>query len=130
MIDKTNSISDLDELLKKYKDNYSFIESDFLRIYSYIFNNKKVGFIIFNIIYERCEILDIFVLEEYRRKNIAENLIKEVIKDYNVENITLEVNVNNIAAINLYEKLGFKKVSIRKKYYKDSDGILMLKEVR
>ena len=32
--------------------------------------------------------------------------------------------------IDLYEKLGFKKIAVRKNYYKDSDGILMLKEVR
>ena len=36
----------------------------------------------------------------------------------------------NKSAINLYEKLGFKKITVRKNYYKDSDGILMLKEVR
>ena len=36
----------------------------------------------------------------------------------------------NKNAINLYEKLGFEKIAVRKNYYKDSDGILMLKEVR
>ena len=87
-------------------------------------------FVIFNVIYEKCEIIDIFVKEEYRNNSIAQNLIKEILKDFDVENITLEVSKNNKPAINLYEKLGFKAVAPRKNYYSDADGLLMLKEVR
>ena len=47
----------------------------------------------------------------------------------NVINITLEVNINNIGAINLYLKNGFKVVSKREKYYDGTDAYLMLKEV-
>ena len=39
--------------------------------------------------------------------------------------ITLEVNKENIPAIKLYRKLGFKDVAIRKGYYNGVDGILM-----
>ena len=40
--------------------------------------------------------------------------------------IYLEVSSSNMPALNLYSRLGFKKVGIRKKYYQDGmDAILM-----
>ena len=47
-------------------------------------------------------------------------LINKVNKD-----ITLEVKEDNVPALKLYEKYGFKKVAIRKGYYNGIDGILM-----
>ena len=41
------------------------------------------------------------------------------------ETITLEVSSTNIGALTLYKKCNFKEVGIRKKYYKDSDAIIM-----
>ncbi len=41
--------------------------------------------------------------------------------------INLEVNSNNIKAINLYKKFGFKQVGNRKNYYSDGDGLLLTK---
>ena len=122
MINKNVDISSLKDIFNEYQENYSFVDSDFLKIYSYVTNDKVVAFLLFNVMYEKCEIVDIFVLKEYRNKGIT--------NDYTVDNITLEVSMLNKNAINLYEKLGFKKIAVRKNYYKDSDGILMLKEVR
>jgi len=42
-----------------------------------------------------------------------------------VETVTLEVAVNNEAAINLYKKFGFEIIHIRKKYYNGIDAYLM-----
>lgn len=42
--------------------------------------------------------------------------------------ITLEVNEKNLPAIHLYEKYGFEKVGIRKKYYDNKyDAYIMTK---
>ena len=49
----------------------------------------------------------------------------EIGRSKNIENITLEVNVNNSFAIKLYEKYDFKTVAIRKNYYDGVDGYLM-----
>lgn len=130
MINKNVDISSLKDIFNEYQENYSFVDSDFLKIYSYVTNDKVVAFLLFNVMYEKCEIVNIFVLKEYRNKGIASKLINEITNDYTVDNITLEVSMLNKNAINLYEKLGFKKIAVRKNYYKDSDGILMLKEVR
>lgn len=130
MIEKDIDIKFLSNIFNDYKEDYKFIPNEFTKVYAYITNEKIVGFVIFDVIYEKCEIIDIFTEEEYRKQGIALSLIKEIEKDFPVENITLEVREDNIAAIKLYEKLGFKKVSIRKNYYKDVNGILMLKEIR
>ena len=130
MIKKNINISELVSIFKRYKENYNPIINDFSKIYIYEINNEIVGFVLFSIMYEKCEIIDIFVDEKERRKGIARSLIEEIINDFDIENITLEVSNNNISAINLYEKLGFIKVATRKNYYEDSDGILMLKEIR
>ena len=45
-------------------------------------------------------------------------------KKEKIKRIILEVSKNNIAAINMYKKLGFKKVSIRKKYYRIGPSLL------
>ena len=44
------------------------------------------------------------------------------------ENITLEVRKDNERALRLYKKYGFKEVALRKNYYNDIDGILMMRE--
>jgi len=42
--------------------------------------------------------------------------------------ITLEVNEKNLTAIHIYEKYGFEKVGIRKKYYENKyDAYIMTK---
>ena len=130
MILKDVNKKQVENLFNKYKEDYNPIINDFTHIYAYKKNNTLVAFLIFNIMYEKCEIVDIYVLEEYRRNHIAESLINELVNNYKLDNITLEVSEKNISAIKLYEKLGFKKVALRKNYYKDSDGLLMLKEVR
>ena len=40
--------------------------------------------------------------------------------------ITLEVNVNNIPAIKLYEKYNFEKVGLRKRYYYGTDDAIIM----
>jgi ribosomal-protein-alanine N-acetyltransferase len=129
MIEKNISVDKIKDILNEYKENYNPIISEYTKIYIYTVDNKNVAFVIFDVIYERCEIIDIYTKEEYRRKNIAFNLINEIIKDFNIRNITLEVNINNKNAIKLYEKVGFKVASVRKGYYNGIDAFLMIKEV-
>ena len=120
-------------MIKKIKDidyinnlsNYKVTLNNFNKVIGYYFDNKIVGFLDYSVMYEKIEINYIFVIEEYRKKGIAYNLIKYVIDNYDFENITLEVNINNISAINLYKKLGFNIIGIRKKYYNGVDGYLM-----
>ena len=79
-------------------------------------------------LYDRFELAFIEVKEEYRNKKYGSFMLEHLInigKEKKIENITLEVNVNNINAIKLYEKYDFKQVAIRKSYYDGVDGYLM-----
>lgn len=120
MISKTTDISYLNTL-----SSYKITINPFSNILIYEKDNKIVGFLDYSKMYEKIEINYIFVIEEYRGKNIGYELIKYMIDNNEFENITLEVNVNNISAINLYKKHGFEIIGIREKYYDGVDGYLM-----
>lgn len=75
------------------------------------------------------EILLVCVSEPYRRRGIAENLLKKTIerlKKLNKEKVFLEVARSNTAAQALYKKLGFENVAIREKYYDGTEDAFVL----
>lgn len=128
MIKEVSSDEVLDFILKFFP-NYKISSDPFEKIFVY-FDHEILGFISASIIYERCEINYIAVEKKYRRRGIAQKLLDYVTTNNNLDTISLEVKSDNIDAINFYLKNGFKKVSIRKKYYGNMDGYLMVKKVR
>ena len=104
----------------------------FLQIIEYIVEDKIVAYLKYSLIYDRIEIDNLFVEENYRNQKIATKLMCYLLSiaiDKHVDNITLEVRKSNSVAIKLYKKMGFHEVAIRKYYYGDEDAILMEKEV-
>lgn len=91
-----------------------------------------IGFMNYSIIYEHMELNFIFVEPKFRKKGYASLMMKylidlaDKIKSYN---ITLEVAIHNIGAINLYVKHGFKHAATRKNYYGHEDGLLMIRKL-
>lgn len=82
--------------------------------------NNILGFITVQSILSDIEILNICVDIEHRKKGIGQLLIKHIINlafQNSFSTIFLEVNVNNIHAIELYKKVGFQIISTRKGYY-------------
>lgn len=81
---------------------------------------------------DQLEITNIVVKKSFRKQGIGNKLLEVLInmakKSYKNE-IILEVNNKNLAAIKLYEKNGFKNIGIRKKYYNNEDdaNIMTLK---
>lgn len=124
-------IEQINNLLNEFDYNLlnNINTNEFLKAIVYI-DNKIKGVLVYDLIYDRIEIEYIIVDSNYRRQGIANNLLNYLIEqNRNVKNITLEVKSSNIPAIKLYENSGFKKIAIRKKYYKDEDGILMMKKI-
>lgn len=129
----------LDELEQNFNDvftkenvNKNLKNNQFTNYFTYITDNHAVAFINYDIMYERAELININVLNNYQNQHIASKLIEYMLedcKDKEVKSITLEVKITNEKAIHLYKKYGFKQVSIRKKYYNGIDGILMEKEL-
>jgi len=78
----------------------------------------------------RAQILTIDVSPAYRRRGIGQLLLREIeriFRDKGVKASTLEVREDNIAAINLYRKLGYKNVGKLRNYYGDANGIYFKK---
>ena len=63
------------------------------------------------------EILSIGVKKNFQGLGVGKKTIKFLIKK-GFKNIFLEVSEKNTKAINFYYSVGFKKIEIRKKYYK------------
>lgn len=116
------------ELLSTDNVDIEIDENKASKYFIYIENNNIIGFINYYDLIDRFEIANIFVKEEFRNKKIGYKLLSYIIElgqKRNIINITLEVNINNVYAIKLYEKCNFKIISIRKKYYNGIDGYLM-----
>lgn len=123
----TNDINEIKDKfdIKKY-------DNPFYKIMGLKIDGHLIGYLSYFLIYDRIEIEYVFIDEYYRNKGYATYLFNELFllaKENKCINITLEVNVKNKNALNLYEKLGFKKVALKEKYYENSDGYLMLKEL-
>lgn len=129
--------------LKGYKDNKYIqqiinlesllFDSSFKQIYRIdseiyyqiaMLDNQVVGYLTYKDNNEGYDIIQIGVVPNYQRQGIATKLMDKI----NDKPIVLEVNANNTKAVNLYYKLGFKKVVDLPNYYKNDDGIRMIKQ--
>ncbi len=90
---------------------------------------RVVGFICFRNIGEESELLNICVHPKYRRLGFGKELMKfyiEYCRKMEVNKYFLEVCASNQPAIQLYNQFSFKKVGIRKNFYKGKwDALLM-----
>ena len=116
-----NSFVDLKELEKELSQN------PFGKILVYKKNNRIIAYLYYSEIYERVEINNIEVEEQYRNMGIGTELLKKL-TELVQKSISLEVRINNYNAIKLYKKFNFQEKAIRKGYYQGIDGILMVRE--
>ena len=115
--DLNDNFLSYDYLKKEFENN------PFAKFLVLLEENKLIGYLYYSDIYDRIEINQFEVKEEYRTKGNGDLLLKELIKSN--KDITLEVRESNVPAISLYKKNKFKEVSKRKNYYNGEDGILM-----
>ena len=125
-------ISAVEELfdLKGIKD--SIDNNTFTKHYVYKENNEIIGYINYDIMYERSELIQINVRSDKQNNHIGSKLMEYMFKELeenSVKEITLEVRIDNTKAINLYKKYDFIEVGVRRGYYQGIDGILMKKEL-
>jgi ribosomal-protein-alanine N-acetyltransferase len=76
------------------------------------------------------QILTIDVSPNQRRKGIGERLLQEIektFKDRGVKMCDLEARENNIVALSLYHKFGYKRVGRLENYYGNAHGIRLRK---
>lgn len=86
-------------------------------------DDNIIGYVAAMLLYDHIDILGVLIDNNYTRNGIAFNLLSSVLdyaKSIKIHDILLEVRITNIAAQKLYEKFGFEKINIRKKYYTDN----------
>lgn len=81
---------------------------------------------------DEAEITNVAVKETCRKKGVAIAMLQKLLacgNAHDVRSFILEVRKSNVAAIALYEKLGFKKCGVRKNFYEKptEDAIIMWK---
>ena len=97
------------------------------RLWIYEVDNDVAGFIIDMRHKNEISLLNIAIHKYLQGMGHGLKMLKKYIKNLPGKcSIYLEVNKNNIKALNMYAKLNFERVSIRKSYYTDgSDAINM-----
>ena len=86
-----------------------------------ISTTKILGFVFFYHVKDEIEIIQIGIIKSYQRKNYGSLIINKIKKLNDIKKIFLEVSVENSQAVNFYLKNGFKKIGIRKAYYKSNN---------
>ncbi len=97
-------------------------------------DDEIAGFAIARVSIERNitfgHILTIDVAPAYRRKGIAQTILREIesiLRERDIKECHLEVRENNVAALNLYNKLGYTKIGRLEKYYGCTHGLYLKK---
>jgi len=96
-------------------------------IYNYYDNEKVLGYLEIRLVDGVVDIMNLFVNEEDRKKGVATALMNKMMDEEDYSRIMLEVNENNQNALRLYNKLGFKEISLRERYYGEDTAIIMEK---
>ena len=99
------------------EDFLNYFNEDTIKIWK-VLDQIVVGFIVFYRVKDEIEIIKIGIMKSYQRKNYGSLIINKIKKLNNIRKIFLEVSIENTQAINFYLKNGFKKIGIRKAYYK------------
>ena len=90
---------------------------------------KVIGYGGFSHIIDEAHIMNIAVTSSYRSKGVGSLILNSLIqqaRDLKIKAMTLEVNQNNIIAIDFYKKNDFEIKGIRPKYYSNKDSALIL----
>ncbi|MCR5461535.1 MAG: GNAT family N-acetyltransferase [bacterium] len=124
--------SDLDNIKEIEKTNYGYILTeelinDSLHTHFILEDDSFIGYISLWHDDNKAQIESIIV--NIKNKGYGQKLLKYALDYLNGYVITLEVRKSNYIAIHVYEKFGFKTITIRKNYYKNNeDALLMLRE--
>ena len=101
------------------------------RLWIYEVNNNVIGFIIDMKYEDEISLLNIAIHKCLQGMGHGLKMLKKYIRSLPGKySIYLEVNKNNIKALNLYTKLNFERVSIRKSYYTDGGDAINMQLIK
>ena len=131
-----DDIDNINEIGRQYNSNFkklfhleTEVTNDLAIVLVFKDSNIK-GFLYALDFSDNIDLLYIIVDRAYQRQRIATKLIDYLITNYqlNSKSITLEVAINNEAALKLYKSFNFYEVNRRKGYYDGVDAIIMRRD--
>lgn len=100
--------------------------------YVYELNKTVIGYIGFRVYDDQAEMMNFVVSMDHQDEGYGTQLLTfclNELENKQVKTISLEVRKSNKKAQHVYEKMGFKLSHVRKKYYENEDGYVLVKEV-
>ena len=135
------TLDDLDEVLDIERESFRvpWTPDLFIREFENDLSRRRVlknarggvpAFLIFWQIVDEAHLMNVAVAPDLRGKGLGRLIMTHFIRECresDVARVSLEVRRSNLAAISLYDALGFKAVGLRKNYYVDEneDAVLM-----
>jgi len=110
------------EIEEMYRNNrYSF--------WGVWYKGSIAGYLITHDSVDVYEVIKVGVDDGYRGKGLGRRLIEKSFESIETD-LMLEVRESNKSAIRLYEKLGFRKIGLRRGYYRDTgeDALILVLE--
>jgi ribosomal-protein-alanine N-acetyltransferase len=104
----------------------SHIESN--PLYVLLESERVLSYLLILVNPEEIEILRIGTDSKNQKKGYASLILDELFQEFPRHTYILEVRSSNSKAISLYEKKGFQKIHIRKKYYENLEDALLFKK--
>jgi ribosomal-protein-alanine N-acetyltransferase len=94
---------------------------------------RVVAYCACRVVLDEASVMNVAVASEWRRRGLARLLLRTALRRAaraGARRAFLEVREGNLAAIALYESLGFTRVGLRRRYYRDplEDGIVMARQ--
>lgn len=111
------------EDILKYPIHHSFLLEE---------GGQVCGYACLLVLFEDAEVENIAVDLPYRGKGYARALMDamhERAKTLGAKRCLLEVRVSNAAAISLYEKYGYIRYGVRKRYYADGEDAFVMQKI-
>ncbi len=93
---------------------------------------RPAAFAFGRVVADEAELFQIGTHPDHRSRGIARALLERLhgeMKERGAAVCFLEVRSRNLAALSLYEKAGYERVSVRRNYYPDDDAVVMRKEL-
>lgn len=95
-----------------------------------VIEDKVIGYCGIYLCPPEGNIVNVAIAKEYRRQHIGKKMLKFLFrktKEADVTDVILEVRETNVAAIKLYENMGFEEAGIRKNFYeKPTENALIM----
>ena len=86
-----------------------------------------LGYCMIRIFCNQANIINMAIKSSHQREGLGSFLLSHVLNQLPMNSsVFLEVKESNLSAINLYQRLGFKVINLRKNYYKNGRAALIM----